>query len=418
MRKASPEMLQGTQEPSPSPETLEQGTQTPFPSPGMLKTATQTPIPAPGLIPAEEGRRNLTGNSHSGLYIEGGRLIIKDTAHVGESEKLPSTYDELVKRSPQGSIFAHRWWLDAVAPGMYEILEIRKGDGIQAAWPIVYRKSDGAKHVCMPALTQKLGILFAPSNAKPVEVQSKKQKLTTELMEQLGETASFHQNFHETFTDWLPFYWREYTQTTRYTYVLEDISDLDVLWDNVRQKAKTEIRKAQKLGIQIKDDLDLAHFSEVIRKTFARQNRSPLATDEFVRRLDAACSKNAGRKIFAGVDSQGRVHAAVYVTWAGNTAYTLMGGGDPELRQSNAYRLVSWEAMVFASSIAKRFDFVGSMLPQVETVFRGFGAKQLPYFSITKVRPARGDLSGTLRESIAFCWNRARRTIARRLDKK
>jgi hypothetical protein len=95
-----------------------------------------------------------------------------------------------------------------------------------------------------------------------------------------------------------------------------------------------------------------------------------------------------------------------------------MGGGDPELRQSNAYRLVSWEAMVFASSIAKRFDFVGSMLPQVETVFRGFGAKQLPYFSITKVRPARGDLSGTLRESIAFCWNRARRTIARRLDKK
>ena len=91
----------------------------------------------------------------------------------GLGVSLPLNYDELVKRSPQGSIFAHRWWLEAVAPGMYEILEIKKGDEIQAAWPIVYHKSDGAKHVCMPALTQKLGILFAPSDAKPVETQSK-----------------------------------------------------------------------------------------------------------------------------------------------------------------------------------------------------------------------------------------------------
>jgi lipid II:glycine glycyltransferase (peptidoglycan interpeptide bridge formation enzyme) len=300
---------------------------------------------------------------------------------------------------------------------MYEILEIRNGDRIQAAWPIVYGKGHGAKHVCMPALTQKLGILFAPSNAKPVEEQSKNQRLATELMEQLGDTAGFHQNFHETFTDWLPFYWRGYAQTTRYTYVLEDISDPSVLWNNVRQKAKTEIRKAQKLGIQIRDNLELPQFTEIIRKTFARQNRTPLGSDELVRRLDAACSKNAGRKIFAGVDSRGRVHAAVYMTWSGNTAYTLMGGADPELRQSNAYRLVCWEAMVFANSIARRFDFVGSMLPQVEPVFRGLGAKQVPYFSISKVPPTPGSLSGLLRESIAFRWTQARRTIARRLKR-
>ena len=396
---------------------LEQWTQTPFPAPGMMDQVTPTPIPAPGLIPAEEERRNISGNSQSSLYIEGGRLIIKDNAPVSGSEKLPLNYDELVKRSPQGSIFAHRWWLEAVAPGMYEILEVKKGDGIQAAWPIVYDKIDGVKHVCMPDLTQKLGILFAPSNAKPVEAQSTNQKLTTELIEQLGDTASFHQNFHENFTDWLPFYWRGYDQTTRYTYVLEDLSDLNILWNNVRQKAKTEIRKAQKLGIQIRDDLDIEKFSEVIRKTFARQNMTPSSSDELVCRLDAACSKHAGRKIFAGVDPQGRVHAAVYVVWSGNTAYTTMGGGDPELRQSNAYRLVCWEAMMFASSIAKRFDLMGSMLPQVEPTFRGFGAKQVPYSTISKIPPVPTSLSGFLKASIKFRWSRARRTIADRFQK-
>ena len=325
------------------------------------------------------------------------------------SPTLPPTYEELVKRSPQGSIFAHRWWLEAVAPGMHEILEIKRGDEIQAAWPIVFNDGDEAKRVCMPALTQKLGILFAPTSAKPVEAQSKNQRLTTELIEQLGDTASFHQNFHENFNDWLPFCWQGFTQTTRYTYVFEDMSDLDVLWQNLRQKARTEIRQAQKLGIQIRDDLDLDQFLDVIRKTFARQNRSPLGNDELVRRIDTSCSQNAGRKILAGVDLQGKLHAAVYIAWVGDQAYTLMGGGDPELRHSNAYRLVSWETIVFARSIARHLDLVGSMLPQVEPVFRGLGAKQVPYFSITKVPPAPTSLRTYLRSSIEFRWTRVRR---------
>ena len=335
----------------------------------------------------------------------------------GPGVSLPLNYDELVTRSPQGSIFAHRWWLEAVAPGMYEILEIKKGDEIQAAWPIVYRKSDEAKHVFMPALTQKLGILFAPSSAKLVETQSKNQKLTTELMEQLGDTASFRQNFHENFADWLPFYWRGYGQTARYTYVLEDISDLTALWNGMRRHNRRDIRRAERLGIRIKDDLDLGRFLELNRKTFTRQGREPLASDELIRRLDRACCANAGRKIFAGVDSEGRVHAAVYVAWADNTAYYLMGGSEPDLRESGAQLLALWEAIIFSSSVVKRFDFEGSMLPQVECGFRGFGAKQLPYSSITKAPPPPTSLSAFLRASIEFRWNRARRTIASRFQK-
>jgi hypothetical protein len=340
--------------------------------------------------------------------------VIKGTAPAGGSPRLPSTYEELVKQSPQGSIFSHRWWLEAVAPGMHEILEIKNGDEIQAAWPIVHPKSDGSKHVCMPALTQKLGILFAPSNAKPVEAQSTNQKLATELMDQLGDTASFHQNFHENFTDWLPFYWRGYAQTTRYTYVLEDISDLSSLWSGMRRNHRRDIRRAERLGIRVKDDLEITRFLELNRKTFTRQGMEPPVSDELICRLDRACCANAGRKIFAGVDSQGRVHAAVYVAWADNTAYYLMGGSEPDLRESGAQLLALSEAVAFSSSVVKRFDFEGSMLPQVERGFRGFGAKQLPYFSITKAPPAPTSLGSFLKASMEFRWKRARRAIASR----
>ena len=323
-------------------------------------------------------------------------------------------YEEFVKRSPQGSIFAHRWWLEAVAPGMYEILEINEGGGVRAAWPIVCSKSDGAKHVCMPALTQKLGILFAPSGARPVEAQSKNQRRTTELIEQLGDTASFHQNFHENFIDWLPFYWRGYAQTTRYTYVLEDISDLTSVWNGMRPNHRRDIQRATRLGIRIIDSLDIAKFLELNRKTFTRQGREQLASDELILRLDKACSANAGRKIFAGVDSQGRIHAAVYIAWSNDTAYYLMGGSEPNLRNSGAQLLALWEAVIFANSVVKRFDFEGSMLHQIEHGFRGFGARQVPYSSITKVPPAPTTLTEFIKASIKHRWNRVHRTIAKR----
>jgi hypothetical protein len=372
-----------------------------------MKAITSSTSAAVLEVPGSVGVGNFVERGEVRRYIDAPSF-----ANRGPGVSLPLNYDELVKRSPQGSIFAHRWWLEAVAPGMYQILEVKKGDGIQAAWPIVYGKIDGVKQVCMPDLTQKLGILFAPSNARPVEAQSTNQKLMAELIEQLGDTASFHQNFHENFTDWLPFYWRGYGQTARYTYVLDDISDLTALWNEMRTNHRRDIRRAERLGIRIKDNLEVTSFLELNRKTFARQGKEPPFSDDVICRLDRACCANAGRKIFAGVDSQGRVHAAVYVAWADNTAYYLMGGSEPHLRGSGAQLLALWEAIIFSSSVVKRFDFEGSMLPQVEHGFRGFGAKQRPYFSIAKVPPIPTSLSEFLKSSIKFRWNRARRTIA------
>jgi hypothetical protein len=61
-----------------------------------------------------------------------------------------------------------------------------------------------------------------------------------------------------------------------------------------------------------------------------------------------------------------------------------MGGANPELRSSGATSLCLWEAIRFASKVCSRFDFEGSMIEPVERFFRGFGARQVPYFQINK----------------------------------
>lgn len=83
-------------------------------------------------------------------------------------------------------------------------------------------------------------------------------------------------------------------------------------------------------------------------------------------------------------DEHNNIHAAVYIVWDNDSAYYLMGGGDPALRNSGATSLCLWEAIQFASTVSKKFDLEGSMLEPVERFFRGFGTVQKPYFKISK----------------------------------
>ena len=50
------------------------------------------------------------------------------------------------------------------------------------------------------------------------------------LLELLPLAHFFYQRFDTEFTNWLPLYWANFNQTTRYTYVIEDLSDLDIIW--------------------------------------------------------------------------------------------------------------------------------------------------------------------------------------------
>jgi hypothetical protein len=295
-----------------------------------------------------------------------------------------NTYDALVDTSPQGIMFCHTWWLDAVAPGQYRILEVRKGDAIKAAWPIVLRDDPAGPQVVMPGLTQKLGVLFAPMDAKYVERLSTEHQLIDQLLAQLPPGCGFEQQFHEHFTNWLPFHWAGCNQTTRYTYVFEDLSDVSALWNGLRTNCRRVIRKAQAEQIRVRETDDLEYIYRINVKTFERQGLKIPFTLDLVERIDRAVLQHAGRKAFVGEDSAGRGHACEYLIFDDQCAISLLRGADTELRASGACALVQWHAIEFATTVSRRFDFEGSMMRGVEAYIREFGATQVPYFRIWK----------------------------------
>ncbi|AAP85864.1 BioF2-like acetyltransferase domain-containing protein (plasmid) [Cupriavidus necator H16] len=287
-------------------------------------------------------------------------------------------------------LFSQAWWLDATAgPGNWGVALVERGGQVVASLPYAPRRLYGFSVIAQPALAKMAGPWLAPMAGKPARMLGQQKELMDELIGQLPRFDHFQQHWDPSQTNWLPFAWKGFRQTTKYTYVLDDLSDTAALWNGMQHNIRGEIRKAgSRHGLQVRDDLGIDEFIQLNRQVFTRQ-RMPLPyTDDYVRRLDAACAARGARKIFIAVDKQGYRHAGVYLVWDGQVAYYLMAGSDPKLRTSGASSLCIWDAIRFASGVARTFDFEGSVLEPVERFFRGFGGRPQPYFFVQKT-PSR-----------------------------
>jgi hypothetical protein len=283
-------------------------------------------------------------------------------------------------------LFQEPWWLDAVAPGAWRALEVAPGRQIAARMPIVVTRRWGFTMIRQPPLTPTLGPWVRPSSTNIVSRMSEQKRLLNELIDQLPEWDYFEANFHHLVTNWLPFYWRGFQQTTRYTYVLDDLSDMGKVWLGLQENVRRHIRNAER-RLSIRTDLSVDDLLDLVELTFSRQGRKLPFRREIVHRIDEACVARDARRMFFAQDPEGRLHAALYAVMDGDYAYYLLGGADPQLRSSGAQSLLFWEAIKLASRMKMKFDFEGSMIEPIERAFRAFGAVQVPYLQVFAARP-------------------------------
>ena len=297
-------------------------------------------------------------------------------------------YRNLCQTEETIPVFSRDWWLDVVCgANNWEVILVKENNQIQAALPYYLLRP----HIIfMPFYTQTMGIWFAPhsDDTKHISVQEHRQSICNKIIEQIKPYKSFWQNFHYDFTDWLPFYWSGYKQTTRYTYLLKNLKNSDYLWDNMSQQTRRNIKKAtERFHITVKQGISIDDFMQVYTQTFERQHIKNTQDIQVLQRLIEVCRQRKQGELWGGYDQQGRIHAAVFIVWQKQSAYYLAGGGDTELRQSGAHSLVLWEAIQYTAGYSEVFDLEGSMLPGVERFFRELGGIQTPYFAIQKGKP-------------------------------
>lgn len=330
------------------------------------------PQPRPGPVRPERGSET-RGPS---------RLPQKSGLSLLTLDELP-LWDALVEESPQCSVFLKSWWLKA-ACGRAHILGYFEPGRLIAGIPLHYEQRFGARLCMMPMLTQTLGVVIKTLPGKKVAKETRETDILTAFAERLASETVFVQAFHPTQQNWLPFYWRGYTQTTHYTYVLDDLSSIDRIWDGLERDRHNNIRKARRLGIRV-GECSPETVYRAAKSSFARQNRQcPFSLAYFLKLYEAARARNAG-VCMAASDAQGRIHAAEFFVWDQQRGYRIAGGYDAALGSSGGSVLLAWSLIEFASTRTAVFDFEGSMLKTIEASYRSFGAARVPYNRIVKM---------------------------------
>ena len=289
---------------------------------------------------------------------------------------------DFISKSPQGTIFSSPEWLEAVSPGNWDYLLLEKKNSIRACMPIIKIIKYRFSVLNMPPLTQSLGVLLPSEEGKYAEVLSRDIKRMNELLAQLPSFSYFLQRFHPSFKNWLPFYWNGFKQTTRYTYIIQDLTNIDNVWNGFRSNIRQEIRKAEKkLIINQSDDLDALIFC--IKSTFKRHGGLDF-NFKALERIFQTCNNLDSGKIFLARNKNGDLCGGVYIVWDNKSSYYLSGGSPDQYRTTGVMSFLLWEAIKFSSEVTKQFNFEGSMIKPIERFFRAFGAKQIPYFEISK----------------------------------
>ncbi len=296
-------------------------------------------------------------------------------------------YREFCRMEPNLPIFLKEWWLDAVcSDGSWDAAIVEEGKDIKGVMPYyqVHGKL-GHVYLTMPQLTQFLGPwLCYPAQQKYTARLSFEKNTLAALIAQLPAFDFFSQCFHYSVGNFLPFYWQNFQQSSGYTYVLADLSQPDTLFSGFRSNIRGEIRKAEK-QLTIIVDNDIEKFYDMVGKTYARQKLAFPFSLAFMKRIDLACHMHQSRRISFAVDKENRIHAALYLIWDNQSAYHLISGADPQLRHSGATSLLMWDAIRFAPTVTRSFDFEGSMIQPIERFFSSFGAVQKPYLKLEKI---------------------------------
>jgi hypothetical protein len=296
-------------------------------------------------------------------------------------------YEQFCKEQTHIPIFLQKWWMDAVCIGkQWDVFLYEEKEQIVAVFVFHYVSKYGLKFILQPQLTQYNGIWI---DYPPCISAHKKRSLEKRIMYffiaklEAEKYVYYEQSFHYSIVNWLPFYWKGYEQTTRYTYQLKDLSDMGKCFSNFSPSKQRQIKKTFK-DLVVDFDCSEEEFYRAATDNLHLKHEKISYSKPLFMCLYQACISRGQGKIIAIRNKNSQLYAASFIVWDSMSAYFLLYTIHPEHRSSGASSRMLWEAIQYLSDKVNIFDFEGSVNEAIELSYSRFGTEQLPYSTIKK----------------------------------
>lgn len=283
-------------------------------------------------------------------------------------------------------IFSQIYWLDVVCDKEWDVWFFESGGNVIAAMPYQIIDRAGYRIVTRPTLTQNNGILLSKLEQQKNSTREANQEQiigrAVDYIQSLNLDL-FEQQFHFSFTNWLPFFWEKYSALVRYTYIIQTkgltLNDIFATFDS---KLRNCIRKAEKEihVTTIMPDEFYSFYTDIFKK----KSIKPSISKQKWLELFSACEKQNVIQLLKAEQNLDIQSIACFVE-DDRAVYLLMGGTSAYTKSNCAYDYLIWRGIQYAYAKGKYFDFEGSVLKSVNQSIRKFGGQAMPYFRIRKV---------------------------------
>lgn len=299
-------------------------------------------------------------------------------------------YREICRQNSTIPLFLQYWWMEAACGSDWNVLLSYDNNGLlRGVFVYHYVKKFGQLLIVPATLTQYSGtFLFYPDNLTVESRYSFENETYNDLIGRIEslKPAFFELNFHHSQNYWQPFYWNGYSQTTRYTYRFEDISDMEVLLNGMSHRKRQKPLAKAKEGFELRMDMNPSAFYDSYSAQLRSKGQKISYAKETFLSIHKAASERGQGQIFSMYDKSNGLHAvSLFVVWDSHSAYNLVIYIDEAYRSSGASTLIICEVVKFLSTKTKCYDFEGSMIKGVALKNQSFGAVLTPFSQISKI---------------------------------
>ena len=183
-------------------------------------------------------------------------------------------YDKFIKTT-YVPIYSQPWWLDAICgKDNWDVWLYEKGGNILAAMPYYHEMRGSWRYITKAPLTQNNGIIFLHDKGSKLQKRaSMEEKIIDAASKWLDEQSIdlYEQQYMHTFNNWQPFFWNGFKCVLRYSYIIEDTSDMERVKENFSAKLRNDIKKGERNTSSV-EALDRDVFYAEHEKIFKKQD--------------------------------------------------------------------------------------------------------------------------------------------------
>ncbi|MCK4269992.1 MAG: GNAT family N-acetyltransferase [Methanogenium sp.] len=299
-------------------------------------------------------------------------------------------WDNMVKSSPQGSVFHLSNWIKTCADSQnqnYILFGVYKNQGLIAGLPLIIKKYKGVlKYGTSSISLTPFGGFLLPetSSTKVREKEQRSNQIIKVVLSEVNKEKLLRIQITNSpdLYDIRPFTWNKWKAEVYYSYILNLNQDI---WINISKKTRNIIRKGQKNSISTEICWDTELYWQLNIDTYSKQGKKPpFSKDYLISLMNLIKEKNFGEMWIAKMPD-GNIASAEIILWDNRMAYRWSAASCNEYKNTGATSFLLYT--IFENLKERGFSKINLMAantPNLTQFISSFNPELVPYYEITK----------------------------------